>query len=312
MNNPIVKLGIVLALLLGGGWFGLSSWRTKEAEFKHQLDLERIRKEYLERAPVALRMKDAAKYQFEQAAIFKWYFNELTEHYNRYPAFKNYERFIDDLDERKRAKKVKEADYAQYEERYKLTRALWELARTGRYDPVYTATDSGLRFDVYEVQTLAGTAEPTLRLSYVLWGAQRKWTEDTSSGGRVRRLNVSASFHELVFNGLDADGKPIREMRASGDPFKIDHPERFIEEFPPGVVFGYYDLPKIPAEVVSAELSFEISTRSVLSGEELLAKFVWKQQPVPAEWKLPAGAGWEGAQEQVREDPEAAPAKDGR
>ena len=122
------------------------------------------------------------------------------------------------------------------------------------------------------------------------------------------RLTVNANFREMVFSGQDPDGKPIREMRASGEPYKIENPERFIEEFPPGIVFGYYDLPKIPAEVATAELTFDIATRSVLTGEEVAAKFVWKQ-PVPAEWKLPAGAGWEGAQEQVREEPkDAAPA----
>jgi hypothetical protein len=96
-------------------------------------------------------------------------------------------------------------------------------------------------------------------------------------------------------------------MRATGEPFKIDNPERFIEEFPPDIVFGYYDLPKIPADVATAELTFDIGTRSVLTGEEIATKFVWKQQPAPAEWKLPAGAAWEGAQEQVREQPQDAP-----
>lgn len=310
MNNPIVKLGIVLVLLVGGGWFGLSSYRKKSAEYENRLGLERVRREFLERAPLARSMADLGKYRFEQQQLFKWYFNELTDHYNRFAAFKDYEKFEDDLEQRKRQKKVKDQEYAQYLERYKAVKAFWDLARAGKYDPVFSTADKGLRFDVYDVQQQPGDK---VRLSFALYGTQRKWSEDSSSGSKVKRLTVNAAFQEMVLSGLDGDGKQITEMRATGEPFKIDNPERFIEEFPPGLVFGYYDLPKIPAEVVTIQLTFDLATRSVLTGEDVPLKVEWKQ-PAPPEWKLAAGARWEGAQEQVREAPEeeAAPAKKGK
>lgn len=304
MNNSIAKLGIVLVALIGVGGYVMHSFRSKNVEAEHRLDLERIRREYLEREPLARLIPDPERYRIERQQLTKWYFNELTDHYNRFPAFKGYDRFMADLEERKRSRKVRDQEYTQYAERFKVTKALWERFKSGKYDPAFTAQQNGLRFDVYDVQAVLDPKEPKLRFSFALYGAQRKWSMDSTSGAKVMRLNVNAAFHELVFSGLDANGKSIREMRASGDPFKVDNGERFIEEFPPGTVFGSYDLPKIPAEVVNAELTFDISTRSVLTGEEMGGKFVWKL-PVPADWKLPQGASWEGAQEQVREQPEA-------
>lgn len=308
MNNPLVRLAVVLVVLLGGGWFALKSWRGKTAEYEHRLELERIRKEFLLREPMARSLADPDKYKAEQRALWKWYFAELTDHYNKFASFKNYERFLDDLGERKRARRIKEPELAQYEERYQLTKRFWDLATGGRYDPPFTAWDKGLRFDVFKVETAPEAGEPRVRMHFALWGAQRKWNVDSAGGARVVRLNVSASFQDMVFKGLDAEDKLVREMRASGDPFKIDHPDRFIEELPPGVVIGYYDIPKIPSVVAKAELTFQVATRSVITGEDAVGTFVWKF-PADGEWRLPVGIGWENAEEQVREQPGAAAVK---
>ncbi|MGC4114103.1 MAG: hypothetical protein QM765_05645 [Myxococcales bacterium] len=305
MNNPIVKLIVVLAIVLGGGFYGLTTYRKAKNEYEHKLDLERIRREWLERQPLARQLAAPDKYRFEQQALFKWYFNELTEHYNKFQGMKDYEKFGDDLEAKKRAKKVKDNEYTLLSERYKSTLDFWELAKGNKYDPVFTAVDNGLRFDIYKVESIADPKEPKLRLSYALWGTQRKWSVDTSAGSKVLKLNVNASFHELTVLGLDEAGKEVTRMTAAGDPYKIDNPERFIEEFPPGVVFGAYDLPKIPSNVNTVEITWDIGTRSVLSGEEVSGKFVWKQ-PLPSEWK---GGNWSDAQEQVREAEEPVPAK---
>ena len=302
MNNPIVKLIAVLVVLVGGGFFGLTTYRKKSTEYENRLDLDRIRREWLERQPLARQLDAPDKYRFEQQQLFKWYFNELTEHYNKFQGLKDYERVGNDLEDKKRTKKMKDAEYALLSERYKGTKDFWELAKANKYDPVFTAVDKGLRFDIYKVESIADPKEPKLRLSYALWGAQRKWSVDSSGGGKVMKLNVNAAFHELSVVGLDGDGKEITRMTAAGDPYKIDNPERFIEEFPPGIVFGSYDLPKIPSNVITVEVTWDIGTRSVLTGEEVSGKFVWKQ-PLPSEWK---GGDWADAKEQIREEPEAA------
>jgi hypothetical protein len=303
MNHPMVRLAVLLVVAAAVGGFAYRAWTLQASELKHQLDLERIRREFLERDALARAMSEPQRYKDEIRAVLKSYFAELTEHFNRFPAFRNYERFQAEMADKRKGKKLKEQELAQYEDRYRATKGLWDVARSGKYDPVFTAGEKGLRFDLLDVQPVPDPKEPRLRFTFALWGAQRKWIEEAAAGVRVRRLSVSANFQDLVFRGLDATEKPITEMRVSGDPFRVESPERFIEEFPPGAVVGYYDVPKIPNEVVTAELSFGVATRSVVTGEEAAARFVWKL-PAPPEWKLPPGTRWEGAQ--VREEePEA-------
>lgn len=311
MSNPMIKLAVLLAVALGGGIFAYRAWTMQSSELRHQLDLERIRREFEQRDALARAAADPQRYRDEIRAVLKSYFAELTEHYNRFPAFKNYERFAAEMAEKRKGKKLKEQEIAQYEERYRIVKDVWEAARTGKYDPVFSGGDRNLRFDILDVQPVSDPKEPRLRLNFVLWGAQRKWAEDSAAGVRIRKLSVSASFHEMVVQGLNAAEKPITEIRASGDPFKVEHPERFIDEFPPNAVLGYYEIPKIPAEVVTAELTFALATRSVVTGEETAANVVWKL-PAPSEWRLPPGVKWEGAQEQVREEDPQAGASKGR
>lgn len=311
MNNPIVKLLIVVALVLGGGFYGRKMYLANQSENAHKMDLERIRKEYLERSPLARDMADPTKYREEMKSLWKWYFGELTDHYNKWGSFKNYERFLDDIDSKKKNKKIKDQEYAQYEERYKMAKGFWDMMKEGRYDPIWTASDKGLRFDIYKIEPVADAKEPKFRLWVALQGAQRKWNVDQAAGGpKVYKMNVNATFANLVIQGFDEKDKQLIELPVTGEPFKIDHPERWIEEFPPGIVFGYYDLPLFPAELerdkkpvplAKLEFAFNVNTRSVVSGEEVAAAFTWKTPPLPS-LKLAPGQKWEGATEEVRED----------
>ncbi|MFN7135850.1 MAG: hypothetical protein ACK4N5_27545, partial [Myxococcales bacterium] len=230
MNSPIVKLLIVVTLVLGGGFYGRKQYLAQKAEHEHEMDLERIRREYLERAPLARDMPDAAKYLDEQRSVWKWYFNELTEHYNRFPQFKNYERFMDELDAKKRAKKIKEQEFAENEERYKLVKGYWDAIRNGDYQPIYTAFDKGLRFDIFKVEPIT-VGEPRLKVWVTLHGAQRKWNVEQSGGRRVKTMVVNAAFQQMLFQGYDEKGKQNVEMPGSGISMAIDYPERWIAEF---------------------------------------------------------------------------------
>ncbi len=308
MNNPLIKLLVVALVVAGGAGFGYSRMKAAELESKHQIELEKLRREFVDREAFARSIADSTKYADEQRALFKWYFAELTSHYNRYPKYKNYDRFLDDLKARHKSKKVKDGEFGQWEERFKLTRDFFDKVGAGKYEPRFTAVDKGLRFDIYDIQSVPDPKEPKVRLSFALYGAQRKWSEDTSSGSKVSKLTVNANFRDMVFKGLDGQDKEVLQLTASGDPFKIDNPERLVEEFPPHVVLGYYEVPKIPSQAAKVEITFGISTRSVLSGEEAAGEFVWKM-PTPDDFKLPAGAAWEGAQEKEREAPEEAAAK---
>src|SRR5262249_46973601 len=89
------------------------------------------------------------------------------------------------------------------------------------------------------------------------------------------------------------------ELNAAGDPsMKVDFPERFIAEFPPQMVLGYYPVDLIPAEVAKIDMLFTVASRSPFGGEAE-ANFRWTLD-TPANWKLSPGERWEGAEESVR------------
>jgi hypothetical protein len=70
MNNPIVKLIVVVVIIAGGGLYGLTTYRKAKTEYEHKLDLERIRREWLEREPLARLLPAPDKYRFEMQQLF--------------------------------------------------------------------------------------------------------------------------------------------------------------------------------------------------------------------------------------------------
>jgi hypothetical protein len=296
------RLGIVLAIgvcALGVG-FGVSQYSAVKKEGARQQALEQIRREYLERASLALTMADPGRYEEERRALFKWYFNALTNHSNKYPEAKDYFRFEKEL------KKKGGSEAASYEKRYQLIKSFWERMSSGKYIPVFTAFDQGIRFDIYKLETLTlSDGDPGVRLYFALYGVQRQWGEEqTSSGGRLLRMRVNTRFDGFRVDGRDEAGKPKFEMSlGSGEPFNINHPERFIEEFPPAMVLGYYEIPRIPSVAAAVEMAFQIGTRSVVSGQEVQGNFVWKMtDDMPKELKLPSGQEWKNAEKKVIEN----------
>src|SRR5260370_2926473 len=102
---------------------------------------------------------------------------------------------------------------------------------------------------------------------------------------------------------LDSRGRLIGELNAAGDPsMKVDFPERFVQEFPPQMVLGYYPVDRIPAEVKKIEMIFTVASRSPFGGEAL-GSYRW-QLEAPADWKLAPGEKWECAEYSVH-SPEA-------
>lgn len=295
MGNPMLRLFVVIAVLLGGGYFAMRAWREKSTDFDHRSDLDRIRKEYFERAAWVRAVPVAASYRDEMRGLLRWYFQELTDHYNKFPAYKNYARAMDELNQKLRQRRIREDEHKLKQEFYEYARAGFDAMREGRYDPMLTAGDKSLRLDVLDVRREG----VKLRMELALWGAQRRWNEQSEAGVKVRKMQVNAQFQELGFRFLDVKGKITHEMNASGEPeLKVEHPERWIDEFPPQVVLGYYTLDPFPAGVDKVEMTVAVLSRSP-TGEEILGRFQW-EFPVKEAMRLRPGETWEGATVETR------------
>lgn len=263
--------------------------RTLEAQ--READFARIQRDYLERVGWMRTNPDEEAYRQELAPFFKKYFEEISAHQERFELSKDFDAYLVELEERGGERVEDRKAFYAY------TRKLFELMREGRYRPVWTATDKGMRLDVVSSDVVMVLGTPKVRLQLVLWGAQRELRAD----GQLKKMVTSASF-DTLWKLTDARGKLFGEMTGGDPSMKVDFPERFIAEFPPQMVLGHYDLDLIPAAVKKMETTFKVSSRAA-SGGSVDVTFVWKLD-VPEEWRLREGQTWEGATVSERSEDE--------
>ncbi|MCE9670366.1 hypothetical protein LY474_21430 [Myxococcus stipitatus] len=291
----VLVAGVLLGAIMN---YRNASARTREAQ--READVQRIHAEYLERVGWMRANPDENAYRDELKSFFKNYFEQVDDHLKAFNGNKNFDGYLVELE--KRADSGKDERSGDRKAFYDYTRKLFDSMREGRYRPVWTATDKGMRLDVVSSDVIMVMGRPQVRLQLVLWGAQRFMKDE----GKVRKMMTSASF-DTVWKLTDAKGKLLGEMRGADPSMKIDHPERFIPEFPPQMVLGHYDLDLMPNEVAKLEMTINVSSRST-SGGDATANYVWKLD-VPSEWKLGAGETWEGATQEERPEDEIDPSK---
>jgi hypothetical protein len=242
---------------------------------------------------------DEKSYKDEVGTFFRWYFKEINDHQNRYQGNKNFDQYLKDL----QAKSGKDTQVADKKAAFEYVKNYFDQFRSGNYTPVWTGTDKGMRLDIAKAGIVNEGGKPRIRLSTVLWGAQREMQIE----GGMKRPSARASYN-ITWKLYDDKGKLYAEQTISGDPaMKIEWPERYIAEFPPQMVLGHFDLDILPAEAAKSEMLINVSSHAS-SGGDIAGNFVWKLD-VPADWKLQAGQKWEGAQESVRPEDEIDPSK---
>jgi hypothetical protein len=309
-------LGIVIAVVgvIAGIVFAKNKWTDNVAEHDKKLAFQKLRGDYLERV-AWLRSAPDEKYRDEMQTFLRWYFKEVGEQLNKFGGNRKFDDYLQELD-RKAASKASN-DVSEYEgpsrsadktsekkAAFEYTMKQFELFKSGNYAPFWTANDKGLRLDVLLPTTANVAGESVVRMPVVAWGLPR---EDKVDDRGTRRVVTNGSFR-FNWKLFDEKDKLVAEVPGEGGPdSRVDWPERYIRWFPPMVVFGHFDMPKLPPEVKRAELTFSISARSP-SGGDINAQYLWKMD-VPAEWKLGAGETWKGAQESIRPEEEINPQK---
>jgi hypothetical protein len=289
---------VLIVGVVAAGVVTSRSASTRADEAQRQADFTRIQKDYLERVGWLRTNPDDGSYRQEVSPFFKTYFEQVASYQNRYKLNKNFDGYLDELE--KRGEKDERAqDKKAF---YDYTRKVFDQMREGRYKPVWSATDKGMRLDVLSSDVVMVLKKPQVRLQLVLWGAQREERQD----GKVKKMVTSASF-KTQWKLTDEKGKLIGEMTADDPSMKVDFPERFIAEFPPQMVLGHYDMDLIPNEVKKMEITFNVSSRAQ-SGGDATATYLWKLD-VPSEWRLGAGETWEGAEVSERAEEEIDPSK---
>ena len=292
-------LGLIVMVVgvLAGGLIFYRNFKGRAVESERAADFARVQKNYLERVGWMRSNPDPKTYTEELTPFFHRYFQEVAEHQARFNGNTRFDGYLAELEGKDASDGKADSRKAFYE----YTRKAFDAMHDGRYSPVWTASDQGLRLDVVSADITQVMGRPQIRMPLVLWGASRELKED----GRVKRMLTSASFN-TSWKLLDEKGKLVGEMNAGDPSMKIDFPERFIAEFPPQMVLGHYDLDLLPASVKTLEMTIAVASHAATGGQAS-ASFVWKRE-VPESWKLKSGEKWEGAVESERAD-EAAPSQ---
>ena len=293
-----VALPVCLAVLAGILLFTTSRSLTTTSDAR--LARARLKRDFSERAGAmrAIPPDRAAEWQAEVLALSRWYFDELGAIRNRFPGEAPRPTGLRAAEEERKGKLKKEerdaiADFQGYAE------DRLSLLRDGKYAAAGSALAEGLRLDLLAIEPgpAPGGGGPGLRVDFALWGAPRYVERERSGDKSVTRNVVPIAFKRIAFQFLDGAGKPYGEMSGGGEPYqKLSDPERFVDDFPPGVLFGTFWVELFPREAATVNLEIAADVRGA-SGAVRPATFVFKL-PVPERWKLPPGAAY---QAEIRE-----------
>jgi hypothetical protein len=274
-----------------------SAFRTRGEASEARLERARLKRDFGERAGAAraLSPEKLPQWQAEVAALSRWYFDELQAIRNRHPLEPARPTGVEAAAaDQKGAPKKEQREQLEDFQRYAESRLA--LLRDGAYAPAISAAAEGLRLDLVAVEPGASPeGGPGLRVDFALWGAPRYLERERDRERTVARNVVPVAFKQIAFRFLDPAGKLYGEMTGPGEPYqKLADPERFVDDFPPGVLFGTWWVELFPREAATVELELAADLRDP-SGAVRPATFT-ARLPVPEGWKLPPGATFQAVE----------------
>jgi hypothetical protein len=272
----------------------ISVFRTRAEAGEARLERARLKRDFTERAGAARAVPPdrLPEWQAEVAALSRWYFDELQAIRNRHPLEPARPNGVEAAAAEQKGK-LKQEQQEQLEDFQKYAETRLALLKDGAYAPVVSSLAEGLRLDLVTVQSgPAPEGAPGLRVDFALWGAPRYVERERANERTVTRNVVPVAFKRIAFRFLDAEEKLYGEMSGGGEPYqKLADPERFTDDFPPGVLFGTWWVELFPREAASVEIELAADVRAP-SGAVRPATFTAKL-PVPEAWKLPPGATYQ-------------------
>jgi len=184
----------------------------------------------------------------------------------------------------------------------------WQALRRGAPPPrrrgalraAGSTADRGLHLDLLSLEPAPADRRRPLAARRVraMGGARR-----TRPGDRARREDdaphgrARSRFRQLAFAFLDAQEALRRDDRAGGALPEPPDPERFVEDFPPGVLFGTGTWTRSPARRRAWRLRSR-SRRAARAGRPSRRRA--PRAAVPGAWKIAAGEAYQAETREAR------------
>ena len=289
--NPVLRTLVLVGVALIAGFFLISSYASRIDSHEFQLEQARLKQGFITRTSIPRHLPEARQkdWKDEVRSVSRWYFEELAAIYNRHPAQKSRPIGLDALKKEKEEGKIKEADWPTYEEWFKLAEVRYNELRDNKYDVIMSGSDQGLHFDVLSIKADSNPSSKKkgLKIDFAIWGVPQITEKDTVPGSTkvVTRTRVPVEFKQLAFKCIDEKGQIYAEMSGSAVPYqKVADPDRWIEDFPPSILYGTWYVDLFPFQTAKVEMTLALEGRGN-AGADLPANFKW-EFPVQADERL--------------------------
>jgi hypothetical protein len=299
----LLLVAVTAGLALLGAVFLMDAFRARGASAEARLERARLKREFAERSAMArtLPALPPDAWREEAGSLLRGYLESMAAVRNRFPAEPPRPGALEAAEGEK--KKLDDKAKANLAEFQKYAEDRFALLQGGRYAPLVSAVSEGLRLDVIGVQSGPNPdgGGPALRVDFALWGAPRVLEREGGGDRTTTRTLSLVALKALTFRFLDDKGAPWGEMSGGGEPYiKLVDGERFVEDFPPAVLFGTWWVDLLPRPPVTMQLSLEASLRGA-GGRDRPAVFD-VALPIEEGWRLPPGAEYK-AEVRIGEPP---------
>jgi hypothetical protein len=266
------------ALFVGAAIIGVNSYNQQVARLSLEMGRQKLRAEYDERAGAINNGSNADRHREELSSLVKWYDVELSGLYNEFPG-------IHDPDgPMKEMQKLKPDELATKKEWYDEAKTLYDSIEKGKYAPLMTAVQEGVRIDLLSLKRATYEGKNRLRMDVVIWGAPRREVATKIEAGKEARAKqeLDFGFRGLTFEFVDDKEKLLGGGNTGAPTMTVDYPERWIPDFPPQVAMAIWYVDPFPAETKNIDLKMAAEIKSPTMGS----------QSIEQEWKLVAQPDW--------------------
>lgn len=299
--RKVLLVAIPLALALIGGLMLVSHLRLRDDVAESRVERIRLKREFDERAALlrALPAEAGQEWRDEANVLLRGFFQAVADVRNRFPRTPPAPSALEAA-QAERKGELPEKERALVEDFQKFAESRLTLLSGGAYAPLASTPGGGLRLDVVAVEPGVSPAGGAgLRIDFALWGVPRILERERTKTGAVTRTVVPVALKALNFRFLDADGKLYAEMNGPGEAYqKLVDPERFIPDFPPGILMGTWWVELLPREAVTMEVRLDVDQRQPSGAVKPVA--LGFQLPVQEPWRIPPGTEY---QAQIRVAP---------
>lgn len=292
--NAVVKTLILGGAVVGGAIFALDAHNDQVSRLDLEAQRYRLRAAYVERTSFAYSLPSTDRYRDEFSSASKWYEAELADLYNHHPGKHDPDAALHELEEQQKSGKLKAEAFASRKEFYDLAKGFYTLVQTGKYNPLYSAPMYGVRVDLLSIRRETYEGKSRLRVDAAVWGAPRRESITRSDNGKsaTSKMMLDFAFKKLSLEFVDDKHKLVGGGDTGAPTFLVDHPERWVPDFPPQAALAVWYIDPMPREAASATFRLEAEIRSPSGGPipMTISTTVMPQE----DWKLRDGEKFEG------------------